>query len=54
MSDNNSATPIFDLSKFEYKVNYALEASAGTGKTYSITEMIRRLLLDYKLGLVKI
>lgn len=54
MSDNNSATPIFDLNQFEYKVNYALEASAGTGKTYSITEMVRRLLLDYKLGLDKI
>lgn len=50
----NNTTPIFDLNSFEYKVNYALEASAGTGKTFNITEIVKKLMVDYKVGLDKI
>lgn len=52
--ENKIVTPIFDLSNFKYKTNYVIEASAGTGKTYNITEIVRKLLLDYRLGLDKI
>ena len=52
MTKNN--TPLFDLDLFKYKVDYALEASAGTGKTYSITEIVKQLLVKYGLGLDKI
>ena len=54
MNNNNSPAPIFDLDNFIYQENYALEASAGTGKTYSITEIIKKLLLEHHLGLDKI
>ena len=52
--NNNSGTPIFDIASFAYKKNYAIEASAGTGKTYSITQIVKRLLLDFHVGLDKI
>ena len=51
---NNTTTPIFDLDKFEYNVNYAIEASAGTGKTYNITQIVKKLVYDYKIGLDQI
>ncbi|MCR5505875.1 MAG: UvrD-helicase domain-containing protein, partial [Bacilli bacterium] len=46
--------PLFDLSSFKYHTNYALEASAGTGKTYSIKEMVKQLVLIHHLPLDKI
>ena len=36
----------FDLETFDKNKNYVLEASAGTGKTYSIVEMIKRIIAD--------
>lgn len=45
---------IFDLNNFKYNENYSLSASAGTGKTYSITEIVYKLINDYKLDISKL
>ena len=44
----------FDIKSFQYRKNYALEASAGTGKTFSIKEIVKKLIKDYSLGLDKL
>ena len=45
---------VFSLNNFENGKNYVLEASAGTGKTYNIIGIVKKLLLDYKIELDKI
>ena len=42
---------IFDIGRFDPSKNYVLEASAGTGKTYSIVQIVGKLLLDPSLNL---
>ena len=42
----NPSTPIFDLNNFIIGENYAIEASAGTGKTYTIKEIVKKLVLN--------
>lgn len=37
-------TKLFDLTKFNPNKNYCLEASAGTGKTYNIIEIVKKLV----------
>lgn len=51
---NNVNENVFSLNNFECGKNYVLEASAGTGKTYNIIGIVKRLLIDYKIGLDKI
>ena len=34
----------FNVEQFNPKMNYAIEASAGSGKTYSVVEMVIKLL----------
>ena len=34
----------FDLSTFDYQKNYAIEASAGTGKTFNIVEIVKKII----------
>ena len=53
MNNSNVIAP-FNIGEFKYKKNYALEASAGTGKTYSITEIVKKLVYEHRLGLNKI
>ena len=36
----------FDVKKFTLDKNYVIEASAGTGKTYNIVEIINKLVND--------
>lgn len=50
----NSTPSIFSLNNFKYGENYAIEASAGTGKTYNITEIVKKLIAEHSLGLDKI
>ena len=54
MATKVQVTPPFDITKFQYKQNYALEASAGTGKTYSIKQIVKRLVYDFGVGLDKL
>ncbi len=51
---NNMTTPIFNLNDFECNVNYAIEASAGTGKTFNITQIVKKLIYQYEIGLDEI
>ena len=44
----------FNIDNFEYNKNYVLEASAGTGKTYSIMQMVKKLVIDFNVPLEKI
>ena len=37
-------TKLFDLTQFNQNKNYCLEASAGTGKTYNIVEIVKKLV----------
>lgn len=39
-----SQVETFDLEKFCTRKNYAIEASAGTGKTFTITEIVAKLI----------
>lgn len=41
----------FDIGSFDPNKNYVLEASAGTGKTFSIIRIVEKLLLDESLNL---
>ena len=41
MPDSNNK---FDIQNFQFKQNYVIEASAGTGKTYSITHIVEKLV----------
>ena len=42
---------IFDINNFQIGKNYVIEASAGTGKTYNIVEIVKKLLSNnYKLN----
>lgn len=50
----NNTPSVFSLNDFKYGENYAIEASAGTGKTYNITEIVKKLIVDHGLGLDKI
>ena len=34
----------FDLEAYDINKNYAIEASAGTGKTYNIVEIVNKLV----------
>lgn len=45
-TSNTNQTPIFDLKSFNIKKDSAIEASAGTGKTYTIKKIIKKILLD--------
>ena len=45
-NQNHNQTPIFDLNLFDIKKDSAIEASAGTGKTYTIKKIIKKILLD--------
>ena len=45
---------LFDINSFELNKNYAIEASAGTGKTYSIIQILKKLIVDFKVGLNEI
>ncbi len=40
----NGTTPEFDINSFNIGKNYVIEASAGTGKTYTIVEIVEKLL----------
>ena len=46
MTNKTNQTPIFDLTTFNIKKDSAIEASAGTGKTYTIKKIIKKILLD--------
>ena len=56
--NQNSSTPSFALADFNkgknQNKNLALEASAGTGKTFSIKEMVKKLVCEFHVGLDKI
>ncbi len=39
-------TKLFDLTQFNPNKNYCLEASAGTGKTYNIIEIVKKLVAN--------
>lgn len=52
--ENNTTTPIFNLDDFKCNVNYAIEASAGTGKTFNITQIVKKLIDKYRIGLDQI
>lgn len=45
---------LFEISLFDANKNYALEASAGTGKTYSIKHIVKTLVYKYHIDLGKI
>lgn len=36
----------FDIEKFDLNKNYSISASAGTGKTYTIVEIVKKLLIN--------
>ena len=36
----------FDIKEFEPYKNYVIDASAGTGKTYNIIEIVKKLVLE--------
>lgn len=38
---------LFDLNNFNHKKDYVIEASAGTGKTYSITKIVEKLVNEH-------
>ena len=44
----------FDLNKFNPNINYVLEASAGTGKTYNIVEIVKKLVNEHNIDINKI
>lgn len=44
----------FELSKFKCNQNYAIEASAGTGKTFNIVNIVEKLVNEEKIDLSKI
>lgn len=44
----------FNINTFEKDKNYVLEASAGTGKTHNIIEIVNKLVRDYKIKLEEI
>ena len=39
---------VFDIKTFDCKKNYAIDASAGTGKTYNIVQIVGKLLDEVK------
>ena len=43
----------FDIKEFKLNTNYIIEASAGTGKTYNIVEIVAKLI-ENKINLNKI
>ncbi len=47
-SDRSGNMDNFNVKTFDIKKNYAIEASAGTGKTYSIQKIVTRLLESKK------
>lgn len=44
----------FDSKKYDSNLNYVVEASAGTGKTYNIVEIVKNLIDDLKMDLNRI
>ena len=44
----------FDVKNFDPNLNYVIEASAGTGKTYNVVEIVNKLVNDYNEDLNKI
>ena len=40
--------PNFNIDKFKLDVKYAIEASAGTGKTYNVMQILTKLLTENK------
>lgn len=44
----------FDLNSFDQNINYVIEASAGTGKTYNIVEIVDKLVNLHHIDLHKI
>ena len=44
----------FDVNNFKIDMNYAIEASAGTGKTYNVIEIVKKLVDIKKLDLKQI
>ena len=40
----NVTTKVFNIQNFRSKQNYVIEASAGTGKTYNITGIVKKLI----------
>ena len=44
----------FDVKNFDPNKNYVIEASAGTGKTYNIVEIVDQLVNKYNENLYKI
>ena len=44
----------FDVKNFDPNKNYVIEASAGTGKTYNIVEIVDQLVNKYNEDLYKI
>mgnify|MGYP003317820244 CR=1 FL=1 len=43
----------FDVKNFNPNLNYVIEASAGTGKTYNVVEIVNKLVNDYNEDLNK-
>ena len=44
----------FDVKNFDPNLNYVIEASAGTGKTYNVVEIVNKLVNEYGEDLNKI
>ncbi len=44
----NNVTKNFKIEDFQLRQNYVIEASAGTGKTYNIVQMVKKLLDEDK------
>lgn len=49
-----SEVVLFDINNFKKDTNYCIEASAGTGKTFSIKNIVRKLVYEYHVSLDKI
>ena len=41
---------VFKLEDFKVGKNYVIEASAGTGKTYNIVEIVKTLVNKHNIG----
>lgn len=44
----------FKVENYLFNKNYVIEASAGTGKTYNVISIVKKLMMDYDVDLEKI
>ena len=47
-------TKQFDVKEFDANKNYIIEASAGTGKTYNVIEIVKKLVIEHNVSLNRI